>query len=82
MLLFRKHIMESILESPEKFSIEHFIHESLHRKYKSSTLKIKRFLQLFESDLNFQLRQKQTPDMQRNLIEAYRVIKEISIEAA
>lgn len=81
MLAFRKNLMDIIIQSPDSFSIEVLIRDSMNRRFKDTTRELKLFLQLLESDLVFQLNQSHNPDKLRNLLEAHRVIKEINVEA-
>lgn len=82
MLQFRKTIMEKILKSTDKSSLEQLIRNSLKRMVESGTHLhlVARFVQRFESDLNFELMQQHSEKERNNLKEALRVIKGISIK--
>lgn len=80
MLAFRKNLMDIIIHSPDRFSLEVLIRDSLNLRFSNISSELTRFLQLMESDVIFQLRQTQSRQKERNLLEANRVIKEINAE--
>ncbi len=75
MLMFKKNLMEVILQSPDSLTIEPLMGDLMQSRFKGTNSELTRFLHLLESDVNFQLRQNHSKEKLRNLMEALRVIK-------
>lgn len=69
--------MEKILQSTEANSIEPIVRNSLKRMTENDTHPhlVKRFIERFEGDLNFELIQVHSEKEQRNIKEALRLIR-------
>ena len=82
MLQFRKKIMEDILKSSDKNSLEMLIRNSLMRMIENGTNMhlVARFVQRFEEDLSFELMQQHTEKERNHLEESLHVIQKISIK--
>ncbi len=77
MLAFRENIMDIILHTQDRSTIEPLIKNAMRYRFENVPSERNRFLKLFNSDVIFQLQQTHNDRIERNLIETQRILKMI-----
>lgn len=77
MLAFRENIMDIILHTQDRSTIEPLIKNAMRYRFENVPSERNRFLKLFNSDAIFQLQQTHNDRIERNLIETQRILKMI-----